>query len=129
LSGDGIAPSSKRQRIGRAVEIGRHLAQTNEIGTARHPPQRNQEIAPQCTSRPRIARRRRPQHRRVVVSQFEIGEFNNPDAVLQPPNQRQQGDTLGCQGVRDHRDQRLDMSDMGERLVPCVKPTRILKQR
>ena len=84
----------QRQRIGPAVEIGRHLAQANEIGTARHPPQRSQQIAPQRASRPASRGAAGPEHRRVVVGQIEIGELNDPDAVLQPPNQRQQGDTL-----------------------------------
>ena len=119
----------QRQRIAPAVEIDRHLAQANEIGTAGQPPQGRQQVAPQPARRLRIARRRDAQHRCVIVGQGEIGEFDDPHTVLHPADQGQEYSQFRCRRVRDDGNQRLDVVDACKCLVPRAEPARILERR
>ena len=126
----GLCAIEQRQRIGPAVEFERHLAQANEIGAAGQPPQRGQQIAPQRARRLGIARRGGTQQRRVVIGQIEIGEFDDPDAVLRSAGSAATSatgsdvaasETIAINGSTP--------STAGKRLVPRIEPTAILEQR
>ena len=116
----------QRKRVGPAVEIDGELAQTDEIGAAGHAAQRRAQIVPQRARRPGIARSGRAEQRRVVVGEIEIGEFDDPDAVLPAADQRQQRRLFAGHGVGDDGDQRLDLA--GEGAIPGCIPLRMLER-
>src|ERR1700761_5511462 len=68
-------------------------------------------------------------HRRVVVGQILIRELNDTDALAHSADEREKRDRLRRRGVRDDRDQRFHVSKAGERPVPRVEPTTVLKRR
>ncbi len=99
---------------------------SKQVGAARRPPQRDAQGLPHRIGGRGIAPGIAGQNRGVVVSQFEIGEFNDANAALSPPDQRQQGDGRTGRGIANDGDHRFDGA-AGKCAVPGAQPARILK--
>ena len=122
----GADAAERKERIGPAADVGRHLLHAQEIGPLRQLAQCRDQRAADGPRAGGVGGRGDAEQRRVIIGQLEIGEFDAANAALHVMDQRHQRDLGVGRRIGDDRDQRRYCV---ERAVPRIEPQAVLEAR